>query len=102
MALHVEDFGAAVAAEQVAAVVAHGAPVLVGVVLAAPAVARPSRRLSPVAAPVCERSAVRVAACRRRWRRRGVAATAVQSGAGRLGLRLRFDLLAQNLESILG
>lgn len=99
MAFHVEDFGATVAAEQVAAVVADGAPVLVGVVLAAaaPAVARPSRWLASVAASVCERSGARAAA--RRGRRRRV--HSVQSGAGGLGLRLRFDLIAQNLESIL-
>lgn len=89
VAFHVEDFGAAVAAEQVAAVVADGAPVLVGVVLAAAlAVARPGRWLTRVTASVCERSGARVAV--------------VQFGAGRLGLWLRFNLLAQNLESILG
>lgn len=103
MAFHVEDFGAAVAAEQVATVVADGTPVLVRVVFAtaALAVARPGRRLGLVAASVRERSGSRVAACCGRRRRFG-AATAVQSGAGRLGLWLRFDQLAQNLESILG
>lgn len=96
MAFHVEDFGAAVTAEQVATVVAHGAPVLVRVVLAttaAPAVARPGHRLARVA--VCEHGT-----CRGPRQGRG-AAGAIQSRAAGLALWLRFDVLAQNLESVL-